>query len=91
METGISLDKMAKEQGAALEDTLDTSGLHCPMPVLLTKRRLRRLPTGARLTVHASDPLAGLDLANFCREEGHALLAITADDEGTITALIEKC
>ncbi|MDE1172513.1 MAG: sulfurtransferase TusA family protein [Parvibaculaceae bacterium] len=77
------------DEGTAREETLDTSGLHCPMPVLLVKRRLRRMAPGARLTVQATDPLAELDLANFCREEGHVLLSVGKDAD-RVTVRIER-
>jgi tRNA 2-thiouridine synthesizing protein A len=53
--------------------TLDLRGLKCPLPVLRTKRALAALAPGEVLIVLATDPLAGLDIAHLCREDGHAL------------------
>lgn len=55
---------------------LDLSGLKCPLPALRTRKALRALAPGARLTVTATDPLAGIDIPNVVREEGAALEAL---------------
>lgn len=55
--------------------TVDAIGLNCPMPVLLARKALGRLPAGGRLTLLATDPLAALDIPNLVREDGHRLLA----------------
>ncbi|MCE7027975.1 sulfurtransferase TusA family protein [Jiella sp. CBK1P-4] len=53
---------------------LDLRGLRCPLPVLHTQKRLKMLRRGDRLRVLADDPLAALDIANLCREDGHRLV-----------------
>lgn len=58
----------------ASSETLDIPGLACPMPVLKTKKRLAALAAGARLRVISTDPHSLRDLAEFCRQTGHALL-----------------
>jgi tRNA 2-thiouridine synthesizing protein A len=60
--------------------TVDAIGLNCPMPVLLARKALARLPAGGRLTVLATDPLAALDIPNLVREDGHRL--VTSRREG---------
>ncbi|MBP2550249.1 tRNA 2-thiouridine synthesizing protein A [Neorhizobium galegae] len=50
-------------------------GLKCPLPVLKTRRKLGLLPVGTVLVVDTTDPLAGLDIPHFCREDGHTLLS----------------
>ena len=55
-------------------DVLDARGLRCPLPVLRTRQRLKRLPSGARLDVISDDPLARLDMQAFCAQEGHQYL-----------------
>lgn len=55
--------------------TVDAIGLNCPMPVLLARKALAKLPAGGRLTVIATDPLAGLDIPNLVREDGHVLVS----------------
>lgn len=58
--------------GALVE--LDARGLLCPLPVLKARKRLAALSLGDILRLRADDPAAPLDVAHFCREQGHALL-----------------
>ena len=52
---------------------LDLSGLKCPLPVLRTRKALRRMEPGERLRVICTDPLAGIDVPNLIRETGDVL------------------
>jgi tRNA 2-thiouridine synthesizing protein A len=61
-------------------ETLDTRGLHCPMPALLARRRLRALAPGAALMVLADDPMAAIDIPHMCRSEGFEVLRIEKGD-----------
>jgi tRNA 2-thiouridine synthesizing protein A len=53
---------------------IDVRGLKCPLPVLMTAKRMRRHRAGTRFVVLADDPMAAIDVPNFCREEGHLLV-----------------
>ncbi len=55
-------------------ELLDARGLHCPLPVVRARERLKSLPPGSRLDVLADDPLARLDVQAFCAHEGHEYL-----------------
>ena len=61
------------------EETLDLKGLKCPLPALMTRRRLAQLQPGALLVVTASDPLAVLDIPHMCAEEGHRVESVTTE------------
>ncbi|KQT09128.1 hypothetical protein ASG40_10780 [Methylobacterium sp. Leaf399] len=52
---------------------LDLTGLKCPLPVLQTRRALRRLSPGRTLAVVCTDPLAAIDIPHLVREEGDVL------------------
>ncbi|NEU13410.1 sulfurtransferase TusA family protein [Methylobacterium sp. BTF04] len=54
---------------------LDLTGLKCPLPVLRTRKALRRLDPGELLVVVCTDPLAAIDIPHLVREEGDALVA----------------
>ena len=69
------------------DDTLDASGLLCPLPVLKARKRLKAMAPGAVLRLIATDPAAVVDVPHFCREAGHELLATEAG-EGARTYLI---
>ena len=58
---------------------LDTRGLRCPLPVIKTEARLRRMQPGEQLKVIADDPVARVDIPHFCREAGHLVEEL---DEG---------
>ncbi|MCB1501253.1 MAG: sulfurtransferase TusA family protein [Bauldia sp.] len=60
---------------------LDLRGLACPLPVLKARKALLAMTPGQTLAVEASDPLAAIDIPNFCREAGHALLAEARRDD----------
>lgn len=56
------------------ENTLDLSGLLCPLPVLKARKRLEAMAPGCILTVIATDPMSAIDMPHFCNEQGHELL-----------------
>ncbi|GGA90713.1 transcriptional regulator [Brucella endophytica] len=60
----------------------DLRGLNCPLPVLKTQRKLRDIPSGARLWVETSDPLAAIDIPHFCAENGHELIETVSLENG---------
>ena len=57
------------------DQTLDATGLLCPLPVLKARKRLQALQSGDVLTVLADDPAAVVDIPHFCAEAGHRLIA----------------
>jgi tRNA 2-thiouridine synthesizing protein A len=52
---------------------LDLRGLKCPLPVLRTRKALRRLHRGDLLIVECTDPLAPIDIPHLVREMGGRL------------------
>jgi tRNA 2-thiouridine synthesizing protein A len=54
-----------------MDETLDLRGLKCPLPAMLARKALARLPSGAILTVLADDPMAVVDIPHMCHGEGH--------------------
>jgi tRNA 2-thiouridine synthesizing protein A len=71
------------------ESILDLRGLKCPLPVLKTRKAMRRLAGGTRLWVETTDPLAAIDIPNYCQEDNHRLVG-TEQGEGFMRFLIEK-
>ncbi len=71
------------------DDTLDTCGLLCPLPVLKAAKRLRAMSPGQTLKVLADDPAAIIDVPHFCAEQGYTLLH-SDDSDGTQSYLIRK-
>lgn len=58
-----------------MSQVLDVKGLNCPLPVLRTKKAMKAVPAGEVLTVEATDPNAGRDIAALCEVAGFALLS----------------
>lgn len=60
----------------------DLRGLKCPLPVLKTRKRMSAMRSGEELVVETSDPLAGIDIPHFCREDGHHLIEGQTTEDG---------
>ena len=57
-----------------MSEELDLRGLKCPLPALLTRKKLATLSEGETLLVLASDPLSVVDIPHLCTQDGHDLL-----------------
>jgi len=53
---------------------LDTSGLHCPMPLLKLKQRLNKMAVGQVIKIKTTDGGSVKDFATFVAQVGHELL-----------------
>ncbi len=58
------------------EEQLDLRGLKCPLPVLYTRKLLKRLPVGGRATVLCTDPLSAIDIPHLLRETADELVML---------------
>ena len=68
--------------------TLDLTGLKCPLPILRTKKALAALDSGAIITILATDAGAPADFAAFCQHTGHELLE-SSEDNGVFTLVLK--
>lgn len=68
---------------------LDLTGLKCPLPVLRTRKALKRLAGGDRLEVHCTDPLSVIDIPNLIRETGDRVEIVERSEQRIVFA-IEK-
>ena len=64
----------------AADESLDATGLNCPLPVLKAKVQLNRMQAGQVLAVTATDPHSRIDFEAYCARSGHELLAATEID-----------
>jgi tRNA 2-thiouridine synthesizing protein A len=62
-----------------IAETLDATGLLCPLPVLKLRKRLKPLAPGQCIRLLADDPAAVVDVPHFCSESGHELLSVSED------------
>ncbi len=71
-------------------ERLDTTGLYCPVPVLRTRDRLRRLAAGAELDVLADDPQVLQDMPEFCARHGHEYLGHREEPGGVLVLRVRR-
>jgi tRNA 2-thiouridine synthesizing protein A len=71
------------------DQTLDTKGLNCPLPILKAKKALNAMSAGQTLEIVATDPAAVADFQAFCRTTGNELLE-HSQDEKIYTFLLKK-
>lgn len=71
-------------------ETLDATGLLCPLPVLKARKRLKTMGQGAVLEVRSDDPAARVDIPHFCTEQGHELLSQRDEDAGIMVFEIRR-
>lgn len=72
-----------------IDTVLDTSGLHCPEPVMLLHKSVRNMQSGEVIEVLASDPSTTRDIPKFCHFLGHQLLSHSEED-GRYRFVIKK-
>ncbi len=68
---------------------LDTRGTFCPVPILMTARRIKRLSAGDQLEVVGDDPGIVEDMPVWCEETGNVLISLQHDGS-EIRCLLEK-
>ncbi|HFC3387546.1 TPA: sulfurtransferase TusA family protein [Neisseria gonorrhoeae] len=69
-------------------ETLDVTGLKCPLPILRAKKALAQMRQGEVLTVLATDGGAPGDFEAFCRQTGHVLLD-SSEQDGMFTLVVK--
>lgn len=62
------------------DQTLDCSGMACPMPILKTKKAVDSLQIGQILKMIATDPGSTSDMDAWTQKTGHELVA--SEQEG---------
>ena len=70
-------------------ETLDTSGLSCPLPILKSKKALKKLNVGDILKIISTDPGSKKDIASWCRVTGQELLE-DGEEGGKFVYLVKR-
>ena len=65
---------MSDDALPAIDKSLDTRGLNCPLPILKAKKALAELTSGQVLEVVSTDPGSLRDFQAFTKQTGHTLL-----------------
>lgn len=61
---------------------LDTRGMLCPIPVLLTAKRSHESPPGTRITAVGDDLGILEDIPAWCNDTGHRLIELEQRTDG---------
>jgi tRNA 2-thiouridine synthesizing protein A len=72
------------------DQTLDTRGLACPMPLLKTKKTLKGMQSSQILEVLGDDPGSKNDIPDWAGKKGNAFLGMTDEDQGYTRYFIKK-
>jgi tRNA 2-thiouridine synthesizing protein A len=72
-------------------ETLDVLGRVCPYPLVLSKKALEKLPSGAVLKILCDAPASAEDsLPRYCEKQGFKFESVKLDDKGYWELYIQK-
>lgn len=71
------------------DQSLDTSGKCCPMPMVETNMAMKGMKAGEVLEIIATDPATKLDIPSWCKRTGNTLLEHN-EDEGILRYYVRK-
>ena len=70
-------------------EILDARRLLCPLPVIRTQDRVKKMLPGQQLEVICTDPGVMQDIPAWCRINGHQLKEAIANDDGEYIVILE--
>jgi len=73
-----------------INETIDTKGLSCPMPMMKLAKAMKGLKPGEILEMFGTDPGTRADLPQWCEKKGNTLLEETEPEPGVFRFLIQK-
>lgn len=69
---------------------LDCTGLLCPLPVIELGRQMATLEAGDLVELVSDDPAAAVDVAAFCRLQGHQLVSTGRSETGAAAYVVRR-
>lgn len=72
------------------DQTLDTRGLSCPLPILKTGKAMKGLEPGQILEVLGTDPGTKKDMPKMAKKSGHIWLGFLDQNEGFYRFYLQK-
>jgi len=63
------------------DETLDCTGLQCPLPVIKTSKAIKEIAVGEVLELLATDPGVEPDMNAWTRRTGNELVGITKEGD----------
>jgi TusA-related sulfurtransferase len=73
--------------------TLDTLGYFCPMPIIMTSKKIKELHTGQVLAVVSDDEGIKKDMPAWCQTTGHEMVGLKEEQDQArriYTAFVKK-
>ena len=71
------------------DESLDCVGLYCPMPIVKTAEKIKRIKQGEVLEVVADDKGIKQDMPAWCEATGHDFLGVE-EEGGEIKVYVKK-
>lgn len=79
----------AQRKPMIVDQTLDTLGLFCPLPIILTSKKIKEMQSGQVLLVLCDDVGIKKDMPVWCKDSGNALID-TIEDKGIFKCYVQK-
>lgn len=73
-----------------IDDTVDITDVVCPTTFVKAKVALEELDDGQILAVRMNDGEPVQNVPRSIKEEGHRILKLTANEDGTYTLIVRK-
>lgn len=73
-----------------IDDTVDITDVVCPVTFVKTKVVLEELDDGQILAIRMNDGEPVQNVPRSIKEEGHQILKLNANDDGTYTLIVKK-
>ncbi|MDD6480766.1 MAG: sulfurtransferase TusA family protein [Lachnospiraceae bacterium] len=81
---------MADIQEIAVDDTVDITDVVCPVTFVKAKVALEELDDGQILGIKMNDGEPVQNVPRSIKEEGHQILKLDANEDGTYTLIVKK-
>jgi TusA-related sulfurtransferase len=81
---------MSQIGGIEVDDTVDVTDVVCPVTFVKAKVAIEELDDGQILAVHLNDGEPVQNVPRSLKEEGHEVLKLTSNDDGTYTLIVKK-
>lgn len=73
-----------------VQETVDITDVVCPVTFVKTKVALEELEDGAILSIRLNDGEPVLNIPRSVKEEGHQILKLTDNHDGTYSLIVKK-
>ncbi|MDH5203551.1 MAG: sulfurtransferase TusA family protein [Nitrospirota bacterium] len=82
---------MADLKSLTPTETLDVLGRACPYPIVLTKKLMEKLPSGAIVKVLCDSPVTVENaIPRYCEKHGYKFESVKLEDKGYWELYIQK-